>query len=199
VIGLARNERLQALVRDAETAAAMEAALGKESVRRFEELEYRTLDTWTRSRRVVAKVEYTPKGFNPRFVVTSICAESIGARELYERHYCARGEMENRIKEQQLDLFADRVSAATMSANQVRLYFASIGYVLMHALRRIGLERTELARAQCGTIRTRLLKIGAQVRVSARRVWVSLSSAFPLQTLFAEVMARLRAVPTAPS
>ncbi|HZL98683.1 MAG TPA: IS1380 family transposase [Planctomycetota bacterium] len=191
--GLARNERLQALVRYAEGLAAMDFAATGKPQRRFEELEYRTLDSWSRSRRVVAKVEYTAKGFNPRFVVTSLERAQIDARPLYEELYCARGDMENRIKEQQLGLFAERVSAQTMAANQVRLYFASVGYVLMHALRRLGLVGTELERAQCDTIRVRLLKIGARVKTSVRRVVVSLSEAFPLQELFARVLDHLRA------
>jgi Transposase DDE domain group 1 len=192
VFGLARNERLQALVRYAEGLAAMDFAATGEPQRRFEELEYRTLDSWSRSRRVVAKVEYTARGFNPRFVVTSLERAQIEARPLYEGLYCARGDMENRIKEQQLGLFAERVSAQTMAANQVRLYFASVGYVLMHGLRRLGLVGTELERAQCDTIRVRLLKIGARVKTSVRRVVVSLSEAFPLQQLFARVIERLR-------
>jgi hypothetical protein len=193
VFGLARNERLEAMVAYAEGLAAMDFAATGTPVRRFEELEYRTLDSWSRARRVVAKVEYTSKGFNPRFVVTSLdCAEYRGAF-LYEELYCARGDMENRIKEQQLGLFADRVSAPTIAANQVRLYFASVGYVLMHALRRLGLRGTELERAQCETIRLRLLKIGARVATSVRRIVVSLSEAFPLQALFARVLGHLRA------
>jgi hypothetical protein len=192
VFGLARNERLQAMVAYAEGLAAMHFAATSEPTRRFEELEYRTLESWSRARRVVAKVEYSAKGFNPRFVVTSLDRAQIEARPLYEDLYCARGDMENRIKEQQLGLFADRVSAPTMAANQVRLYFASVGYVLMHALRRLGLRGTELERGQCDTIRVRLLKIGARVKTSVRRIVVSLSEAFPLQALFARVLENLR-------
>jgi hypothetical protein len=193
VFGLARNERLQALVGYAEGLAAMQFAATGEPVRRFEELEYRTLESWSRTRRVVAKVEYTAQGFNPRFVVSSLDCAQIQAQALYEDLYCARGDMENRIKEQQLGLFADRVSAPTLAANQVRLYCASVGYVLMHALRRLGLKGTELERAQCDTIRLRLLKIGARVTTSMRRIVVSLSEAFPLQALFARVLEQLRA------
>jgi hypothetical protein len=193
VLGIARNDRLLAMISYELGMAAMEFAATSKAARRFCELEYKTLDTWSRSRRVVAKAEYLAGKENPRFVVTSLSAKEIEARELYEELYCARGDMENRIKEQQLDLFADRVSAATIQANQVRLYFASIAYTLMQALRRLGLAGTELERAQCGTIRSRLLKIGAQVRISVRRVWLALSQAFPLQDLFARVLANVRA------
>jgi hypothetical protein len=130
---------------------------------------------------VVAKAEHLPKGANPRFVVTSLPATAIDARTLYEDVYCARGEIENRIKEQQLDLFADRTSAATMRANQLRLWFASFAYVLLDALRRIGLRHTQFASATCGTIRLKLLKIGAQVRKSVRRIKVAMASACPYQ------------------
>jgi hypothetical protein len=197
VLGLARNERLVALVQYHLGLAQCAFAATTQSERTYGELEYRTLDTWSRSRRVVTRAEHSHQGDNPRFVVTSLSIDEIDARRLYEEVYCARGDMENRIKEQQLDLFADRVSAATIRANQVRLYFASIAYTLMHALRRIGLAGTELAHAQCGTIRLRLLKIGALVRVSVRRVRLALSQAFPLQELFAHVLANVRAGPAA--
>ena len=134
-----------------------------------------------RQRRVIAKAEHLAKGSNPRFVVTSMPADEIDARTLYEDVYCARGEVENRIKEQQLDLFADRRSAATMRANQLRLWFASFAYVLLDALRRIGLRHTQFASATCGTIRLKLLKIGAQVRTSVRRIKVAMASACPYQ------------------
>ena len=195
VIGLARNERLVALIQVELGLAQMNFAGSGEAARVFKELEYRTLDSWTRMRRVVAKAEHLAGKDNPRFVVTSLSQDEIDARALYEDLYCARGEMENRIKEQQLDLFAGRISAQTMAANQVRLSFASIGYTLMHALRRLGLSGTGLERAQCGTIRTRLLKIGARIKVSVRRVWISLSEAFPLQDVFALVLDRLRSPP----
>ena len=150
--------------------------------RRFADFAWRTLDSWNRARRVVAKAEHLPKGANPRFIVTSLPASAIGARALYEDVYCARGEIENRIKEQQLDLFADRTSAATMRANQLRLWFSSFAYVLLAALRRIGLRHTQFATATCGTIRLKLLKIGAQVRISVRRVKIAMASACPYQT-----------------
>jgi Transposase DDE domain group 1 len=181
VFGLARNERLVAAIA-AELAAAEADSLAQGGpARRFAELEWRTLDSWSRERRVVAKAEHLAKGANPRFVVTSLTAETIDARTLYEDLYCARGEMENRIKEQQLDLFADRTSAATMRANQLRLWFASFAYVLLEALRRIGLRHSQFATATCGTIRLKLLKIGAQVRRSVRRIKVAMASAFPYQ------------------
>lgn len=197
VIGLAKNERLIEMVQRELGLAQMAFAATMQSERVYGELTYRTLDTWSRARRVVVRAEHSRHGDNPRFVVTSLDSAQIAARQLYEDVYCARGDMENRIKEQQLDLFADRVSAATIRANQVRLYFASIAYALMHALRRIGLTGTQLERSQCGTIRLRLLKIGAQVVVSVRRVRLALSGAFPLQGLFAEVVANIRAGPLA--
>ena len=132
----------------------------------FKDFRYRTRHSWSLERRVVGKAEFLHKGANPRFVVTSLSPERLGARALYEDFYCARGDMENRIKEQQLDLFADRTSAATMRANRLRLYLSSAAYMLMHALRRLGLKQTPWARAQCQTIRLKLLKIGAQVRLT---------------------------------
>ena len=141
-------------------------------------------------RRVVGKAEHLAKGSNPRFVVTSL--KQVPSKALYEDIYCARGEMENRIKEQQLDLFADRTSAATMRSNQLRLYFSSFAYVLLHHLRRVGLRGTELARAQCGTIRNKLLKIGALVSVSVRRIRLRMASGYPYAQLFAQVLANLR-------
>lgn len=195
VLGLARNPRLIELSQYTMGQAQCAHAASLQSERAYGELEYSTLDTWSRSRRVVVRAEHSRHGDNPRFVVTSMSVAEIDGKALYEDLYCARGDMENRIKEQQLDLFADRVSAPTMQANQVRLYFASIAYTLMHALRRLGLAGTELERAQCGTIRLRLLKIGAQIRVTVRRVWLALSQAFPLQQLFAQVLANIRAGP----
>jgi hypothetical protein len=181
VFGLARNERLVGAIADDLAAAELESLAHDRPARRFADFAWRTLDSWSRTRRVVAKAEHLPQGANPRFVVTSLPAGAIGARTLYEDVYCARGEVENRIKEQQLDLFADRTSAATMRANQLRLWFASFAYVLLDALRRIGLRHTQLAAATCGTIRLKLLKIGAQVRKSARRIKVAMASACPYQ------------------
>jgi len=158
----------------------------------FTEFLYATEKTWSRERRVIAKAEHLDKGANPRFVVTSLSAEQMPARELYEKGYCARGDCpENRIKEQQLDLFADRTSTAKMWSNQLRLYFSSIAYVLMQTLRRVALAGTELAKAQCGTIRLKLLKIGAQIRVTVRKIWISLAGGYPHAELFAHVLAAL--------
>ena len=152
-----------------------------------------TLDSWSRQRRVVGKAEWTGGEANPRFIVTSLSRTEHEARHLYEKVYCARGEMENRIKECQLDLFADRTSARTMRANQLRLWFASMAYVLMCALRRIALQHTQFAQATCGTIRLKLLKIGALVRISVRRIKIAMASACPYQSEFALAHARLAA------
>jgi Transposase DDE domain group 1 len=181
VFGLARNERLIGAIADDLAAVALESLAQAGPVRRFADFAWRTLDSWSRARRVVAKAEHLPRGPNPRFVVTSLPAGAVDARTLYEDVYCARGEVENRIKEQQLDLFADRTSAATMRANQLRLWFASFAYVLLEALRRIGLRHTQFAAATCGTIRLKLLKIGAQVRKSVRRIKIAMASACPYQ------------------
>jgi hypothetical protein len=203
VFGLARNARLEAAIAVELTQAE---AIGRQTTaaaRVFKELRWATLDSWSRKRRVVAKAEWTHGGPNPRFIVTSLKAGAIDGRRLYEEIYCARGEMENRIKECQLDLGAcpragqrpdpgaDRTSAATMRANQLRLWFASIAYVLLCALRRIGLAHTQFAHATCATIRLRLLKIGALVRVSCRRVKVAMASAFPGQPEYALAYLRL--------
>jgi len=192
VFGFARNERLRRLIEpQAREAARMQAETGKPA-RVFTEFSYQTTTgSWSRARRVVAKAEQLEGKENPRFVVTSLSAQEWPAQRLYEELYCERGEMENRIKEQ-LSLFAGRVSAETMRANQLRVYFAAMAYVLMHGLRRLGLKGTELERAQATTIRLRLLKIGAQIRITARRVWLSMASSFPLQRLFGEVWAALR-------
>ncbi len=179
VFGLARNERLVGAIADDLAAVELESLARGGPARRFADFAWRTLGSWSCTRRVVAKAEHLPKGANPRFVVTSLSASAIDARTLYEDVYCARGEVENRIKEQQLDLFADRTSAATLRANQLRLWFASFAYVLLEALRRIGLKHTQFATATCGTIRLKLLKIGAQVRKSVRRIKVAMASACP--------------------
>jgi hypothetical protein len=181
VFGLARNERLVGAVADELAVAEAESLTQAGPVRRFADFPWRTLGSWSRARRVVAKAEHLPRGANPRFVVTSLAVSRVDARTLYEDIYCARGEVENRIKEQQLDLFADRTSAATLRANQLRLWFASFAYVLLEALRRIGLRHTQFATATCGTIRLKLLKIGAQVRRSVRRIKVAMASACPYQ------------------
>jgi hypothetical protein len=191
VLGLAQNRRLLAMITAEQEQARAAFERTTEPSRVFAELEYRTLKTWNRARRVVAKAEHLAKGPNPRFVVTSLSAESRAAQPLYEEDYCGRGEAENRIKEQQLHLFADRTSAATMRGNQVRLFYSSIAYVLMSALRRLGLAETDLSCAQCQTIRLKLLKIGALVRVTVRKVWVRLASGCPYAELFRRVHANL--------
>ena len=191
VLGLARNPRLVAeLEGDLAQAAAEHAETGGPA-RRFKEFRYATLDSWSRERHVIGKAEHLAKGPNSRFIVTSLAPAAIEGRTLYERVYCARGEMENRIKEQQLDLFADRTSTATMCANQLRLWFASFGYVLLEALRRIGLRHTQFQDATCGTIRSKLLKLGARVTVSVRRIKVALASACPYRSDFALTHLRL--------
>ncbi len=199
VFGLAKNARLTALIADELAAVKDACTAAMPRARRFTELTYQTLDSWTRPRRVVAKAEHlgTSEGgkSNPRFVVTSLPIATLDARALYEDCYCARGEMENRIKEQQLMLFADRTSAATMRANQLRLYCSSVAYLLLHALRRLALAGTPLARAQCQTIRLTLLKIGARLRITVRKVWLALASGCPHAALFARVHATLLALP----
>jgi hypothetical protein len=157
----------------------------------FTEFLYRTHKSWSCSRRVVAKAEYLDKGDNPRFVVTSLAAQQWPAQDLYEKFYCARGEMENRIKEQ-MCLFADRLSSDEMKANQLRLYFSALAYTLMEALRRLALKGTEWAQAQVDTIRLKLLKIGALVRLSARRVRLEMSSTYPWKDLYAQAFYALR-------
>ncbi len=192
LFGMAQNQRLLRIL-GAEMHQAQElfAATGQPA-RVFKDFTYGTRTSWSRERRVVGKAEHLAKGANPRFVVSSLPAAAVAAQQLYERDYCGRGDMENRIKETKRFLFADRVSCATMRANQVRLYLATAAYIIMRALRQFGLAQTELATAQCDTIRVQLLKLGAVVRVSVRRVYLALSEAFPLRTVFAQVWAQLR-------
>ena len=193
VFGLAQNDRLKKQIAPQMAQAEQQYIETKAPARVFTEFLYATKETWSRERRVIAKAEYIDKA-NPRFVVTTLSPEEVAAQELYEKIYCARGECpENRIKEQQLDLFADRTSTGKMWSNQLRLYFSSIAYVLMQTLRRTALAGTELERAQCGTIRRKLLKIGAQVRVTVRKVWVSLSSGYTHAALLTRVLAHLEA------
>ena len=187
VLGLARNVRLEAELKDALACARAAFEQTQQAARVFHEFAYQTRDSWSRARRVVGKAEVLALGANPRFIVTNLGAAEHPGQRLYEVVYCARGDMENRIKEQQLGLFADRTSTATMRANQLRVYCSAIAYVLMVGLRRLGLTGTELARAQCQTIRTKLLKLGAQVQVTVRKVWVALSSAYPYAPLFAQI------------
>ena len=191
LFGLARNERLEAAIQTELMQASLDSISSGRPARRFKDFTWSTLDSWSRTRRVVGKAEVTGGEANPRFVVTSLRPAEVSAQYLYETIYCARGEMENRIKECQLDLFADRTSAATMRANQLRLWFASMAYVLLCALRRIGLAHTQFAEATCGTIRLKLLKIGALVRISVRRIKVAMSSACPWQEEFALAYIRL--------
>ena len=179
LFGLARNVRLVEEIESELAEAAVESAATGAPARRFKDFLWTTLDSWSRRRRVVGKAEHTQGEANPRFVVTSLSRARADARALYEDLYCARGEMENRIKECQLDLFADRTSTATLQANQLRLWFASMAYVLLDALRRLGLQATKLANATCGSIRLKLLKIGALVRISVRRVRIAMASAHP--------------------
>jgi hypothetical protein len=196
VVGMQRNGRLRRMIEpQMAEAARLHEQTGKPA-RVFTEFSYRTTTgSWSCARRVVAKAEQLEGKENPRYVVTNLSAEQWPAQQLYEELYCERGEMENRIKEQ-LSLFAGRVSAETMRANQLRVYFAAMAYVLTHGLRRLGLKGTELERAQATTIRLRLLKIGAQIRITARKVWLSIASSYPSQRLFAQVYQNLRpAVP----
>ena len=181
LFGLARNVRLTEQIESELAEAAAESAATGAPARRFKDFLWTTRDSWSRRRRVVAKAEHTQGEANPRFVVTSLGQRRADARALYEDLYCARGEMENRIKECQLDLFADRTSTATMRANQLRLWFASMAYVLLEALRRLALKATKLADATCGSIRLKLLKIGALVRISVRRVKIAMASGQPCQ------------------
>jgi len=194
VLGLARNNRLKKEITE-ELAQAKDLfdQTGRAS-RVFKDFDYQTLKSWSRTRRVVGKAEYLSQGENPRFVVTSLSAEAYEMRALYEDLYCARGDMENRIKEQQLWLFAARTSAATMRANQLRLWFSSVAYTLMIALKTKGLKGTKLANAQCNTIRLKLLKVGARVKVTVRRIWVSLSQSCPYQHIFEQAYDNLAAL-----
>ena len=192
LFGLAKNSRLVEALEPALADAQARYLQTGVAARVFADFVYQTRDSWSRARRVVGKAEYLPKGPNPRFVVTSLPAAQRPARALYEQDYCARGDMENRIKEQQLMLFADRTSTAWLRSNQLRLWFSAAAYVLMQALRRLGLASTRLAQAQCGSIRLWLFKIGALVRVTVRKVWVSLSSACPYREVFTQVYDTLR-------
>jgi hypothetical protein len=191
VFGLARNARLVEEISVELLQAEAEASATGKPARRFRDFRYATLDSWSRRRRVVAKAEWTNGEANPRFIVTSLNKAETSARFLYEKVYCARGEMENRIKECQGDLFADRTSTATLGANQLRLWLASFAYALLCALRRIGLAHTQFAEAACGTIRLKLLKLAGLVRVSARRVKFALASACPYADEWRLAAARL--------
>jgi hypothetical protein len=191
VFGLSKNDRLKRLLQDGMVEARRRHEETGKPARVFTEFEYRTRQSWSRARRVVGKAEYLERGENPRFVVTSFSSVKWEKRALYEQLYCARGEMENRIKEQQLELFADRTSTGMMRSNQLRLYFSTFAYTLLDGFRRLGLAGTRMARAQCGTIRLRLLRIGALIRISVRRVSVALTSGYPDRPLFVQAYQNL--------
>jgi hypothetical protein len=204
VLGLAQNARLLREIAPQQEQAKLRCEISERSARVFTEFSYRTLKSWSAERRVIAKAEHLPGKANPRFVVTSLPEWELrwdgelvwnDARRVYEQLYCARGEMENRIKEQQLDLFADRTSTHHLKSNQLRVWLAGVGYVVLNALRRTALGGTQLGRAYCGTIRAELLKIGGVVKVSVRRIAVALSSAYPQAELFSRALGRLRAAP----
>ena len=191
IIGLAGNPRLTAGIKGELAQAERQFNKTGQPARVFKDFRYRTLDSWSCERRVIAKAEWTQSEANPRFIVTNIHKANGAARFLYEDVYCQRGEMENRLKECQGDLFADRTPAPTMRANQLRLWLSSLAYVLMCALRRLGLAGTRMARATCGTIRLALLKIGALVTVSVRRVKVAFASSYPAIETFSLAHERL--------
>lgn len=196
VFGLAKNSRLTDLLQSEMEQAQLESEATGTAVRHFGEFGYRTLKTWTRLRRVIGKAEHLKGKANPRFIVTSLPVDQEEAQPLYEKIYCARGDMENRIKEQQLGLFADRTSTHYLKSNQTRLYFSTVAYMLMNSLRNLGLKNTDLAQAQCSTVRSKLLKIGAVVKISVRRVMVSLSGGYPYKDLFCQALRNLQ--PSAP-
>jgi hypothetical protein len=196
VFGIARNTRLLHKLQKALKKVRRKYFISKKPQRVYRNFWYRTLNSWSRKRRIAGKAEYLPLGENPRFVVTSISKEEREAKRLYEELYCKRGDMENRIKEQQLQLFSDRTSSATMRANQLRLWFSCVAYVLLNLLREKALKGTEFAKLQCESIRVKLLKIGAQVRVSVRRVYTSLASGYPYQGTFLRILENIkRALP----
>ena len=191
VFGLARNSRLQQRI-----AAEMDRALRQyrqsgRAARFYKDFLYRTRESRSRTPRVVGKAEYLSKGANPRFIVTNLSKQDLEAQRLYEKLYCARGNMENRIKEQYLDLFADRTPCFLMRANQLRLYLAVVAYMMMDALRRLALRGTQFARAQSHTIRMKLLKIGATIKISVRRVVFALAGGYPYQEVFRRALAAL--------
>lgn len=195
VVGFARNSKLREMIELQMAEATAQAKEKGQPARVFTEFLYATVSgTWSRQRRVVAKAEYLDDKENPRFVVTSLATQAWPAQKLYEELYCARGDMENRIKEQ-FSLFASRVSAEGFRANQLRVYFSAIGYVLLQGLRRLGLQGTDLAHAQCSTLRLKLLKIGTLIRISVRRIHLLLASGYPDQDMFRRIYLRLQAVP----
>jgi len=192
VVGVARNQRLEGLIEGPLAEAKQQFEATQQPARIFVEFEHKTLKgAWNKDRRVVAKAEHINGKGNPRFVVTSLNAERWEKKALYEELYCGRGDMENRIKEQFV-LFADRVSVSTMRGNQLRIYLSVIAYTLMNGLRRLGLKTTTMATAQVGTIRLKVLKIGALIQVTVRKVWVRMASSYPYQALFSQVLQQLR-------
>lgn len=195
VLGVPKNSRLKAIVAEAMAQAKSQYEATEVAARVFKDFRYRTRKSWSCERRVIGKAEYLAKGENPRFVVTTLSTQAWEARGLYEDLYCARGDMENRIKEQQMALFADRTSTHEMRSNQLRLYFSSFAYVLMQTLRRLGLNGTSMARAQCDTLRLKLFKIGAHIQLSVRRVRIAFSESYPYAELFWQIMQRLQRIP----
>lgn len=192
LFGLRKNNRLLKQIEKKLNKSKRRYYKTRQASRRYHQFWYRTLKSWSRSRRVVAKVEYLEKGANPRFVVTSLSKKERRKQPLYEKDYCGRGDMENRIKEQQLALFSDRTSTAKMRSNQLRLYFSSIAYVLMHALRRIGCKGTKYAKAQCQTIREKFFKIGAQIKITCRRIVISMASGYPYTKWFVIILKNIQ-------
>jgi len=195
VLGLPKNSRLKVIIAEEMEQAKSQYEATEQAARVFKDFRYQTRTSWSCERRVIGKAEHLSKGENPRFVVTTLPTEDWDARSLYEELYCARGDMENRIKEQQMALFADRTSTHEMCSNQLRLYFSSFAYVLMQTLRRLGLNGTSMARAQCDTIRLKLFKIGAHIRLSVRRVRIAFSESYPHTELFLQIMQRLQRIP----
>ena len=197
LFGLQQNERLMAEIAGELARAEVSSRRTDKPARSFKEFMYRTRRSWSRRRRVVGKAEFTKDEANPRFVVTSLTRAECKPKYLYEKLYCARGDMENRIKECQLDLYADRTSTATMRANQLRLWLASLAYILLCAVRRIGLHHTAFCKVSCGTIRLKLLKIGARVRVSVRRIKFAMASSCPVAAVWGRAATRLNAAASA--
>jgi len=195
ILGLAKNRRLrEAIEEELYLAQALYQCSGKAS-REYKDFCYKTRHSWRWQRRVVGKAEHLSKGSNPRFVVTSFSPEEWEAKALYERLYCGRGDMENRIKEQQLMLFADRTSTHKLHSNQIRLYFSSLAYVLVQSLRRLGLAGSEMAKAQCDTIRLKLFKIGARIRITVRKIWISFAGGYPYKKIFEQAVGNLLKFP----
>ena len=192
ILGLARNNRLVKKLKKALRKAKKNHVMGRGATKLYVDFTYRTIKSWSRKRRVVGKAEYLERGENPRFVVTNLSKKEFKAQSLYEDLYCARGDMENRIKEQQLCLFADRTSTHEFMSNQLRLWFSSLAYVILSELRRVGLRGTELAKSQCTTIRLKLFKIGALIKVSVRRIYIQMSSTYVYANTLRKVILNLK-------